>query len=358
MDRLKPKFSHSVFEFGFFLAVLIAASLTKTTVAFGQDAAWNNSGPVGSYTKVVAVDPMTTSTIYFGGIEDDPSHPYWGVYKSMDGGVTWTAMNNGLPNGYGVIAIVIDRTNPSTLYIGMQGYNWLTGGGVFKSTNGGASWTALTNGLPPDIPVSTVVMHPTMNNVLYAGTFGSGNYISTDGGNSWTAINNGLTDSYVHTIVINPQDPSNVFAGTTTGGVFASLDGGNTWTAANNGLPANSEVLTLAIDPSGTNLYAGTTMSGVFKSGIAGTWTDANAGLPSGSEIHSLFVDPAHAGRLYVGIFFGGVFMSTDSATTWQDLHNDSLWDNSVHTLALDPINFATLYAGTCNNGVFVLQLQ
>src|SRR5204862_1753586 len=87
---------------------------------------------------------------------------------------------------------------------------------------------------------------PQRSATLYAGTYG-GVSKSTDGGATWTASNTGLTNTEVNVLAIDPQTPAILYAGTYYDGVFKSTDGGATWTASNTGLPSNNHVAALAI---------------------------------------------------------------------------------------------------------------
>src|SRR5439155_6256077 len=131
---------------------------------------------------------------------------------------------------------VIDPQTPATLYA-------RTNGGVFKSTDGGADWSPVNTGLPsPNI--SALAVDPQTPATLYAsvsmGSFAfpsSGAvFKSTDGGASWSAANAGLHAPIIHALAIDPQDPATVYAGTQGGGVLKSTDRGANWSAANTGL--------------------------------------------------------------------------------------------------------------------------
>ena len=98
---------------------------------------WVSHGPEGGNIRALQIDPTRPGTLYVGTVADDFSG---GVFKSTNGGGSWTAMNAGLTNPL-VNAFAIDPTSPGTLYAGTGG------GGVFKSTNGGGSWTAMNAGL-------------------------------------------------------------------------------------------------------------------------------------------------------------------------------------------------------------------
>jgi photosystem II stability/assembly factor-like uncharacterized protein len=126
----------------------------------------------------------------------------------------WTSIG---PYGEGVIAFVLalDPTTPTTLYAGTYG------GGVFKSTDGGTSWSAVNTGLTSPT-VQALALDPTTPTTLYAGTWG-GVFKSTDGGGSWSSASTGLTcggfPCGVSALALDPQTPTTVYAGT-SGGVF------------------------------------------------------------------------------------------------------------------------------------------
>jgi hypothetical protein len=136
------------------------------------------------------------------------------------------------------------------------------GGGVFKSTTGGANWEAVNTGLT-QLEVHCLAFDPTTPATLYAGTDG-GVFKSTTAGASWYAVNTGLTYRYVYALAVDPATPATLYAGTNDGGVFKSVTGGANWQAVNARLLALN-VLALAIDPTiPTTLYAATRENGVF----------------------------------------------------------------------------------------------
>ncbi|WP_174624598.1 dockerin type I domain-containing protein [Candidatus Methylobacter favarea] len=229
---------------------------------------WTAIGPEGGTVTTVAIDPVDPLTLYAGG--------YGGVFKSSNGGASWQAVTSGLPSDFGVSVLAIDPVDPLTLYAG--GY-----GGVFKSSNGGASWQAVTSGLPSDFGVSVLAIDPVDPLTLYAGTAavpfnrGKGVFKSTNGGASWQAVNSGLPVPLfsfvgapvliVSALTIDPVDPETLYAGTDKG-VFKSSNGGDSWQAINSGLPLSRSfrVPALAIDPlDGATLYVGTNGNSVFK---------------------------------------------------------------------------------------------
>jgi len=127
----------------------------------------------------IAVSPDDHLTVYAAGCFDV------GVFKSTDGGDTWTAVNGGLPQPYGFFKeLAIDPEDANRIFLG--GVN-----GLFRSTNGGQSWTQLTSGLDPTAAAEGVVIDPTDSEIVYCGT-NAGILYSTDGGDTFSALDQGL----------------------------------------------------------------------------------------------------------------------------------------------------------------------
>lgn len=167
----------------------------------------NNFGPSGIPTvRALAIDPTTPATIYAG------TNGNGGFFKSTDSGVNWTPMNTGLSGGsFSVVnAVVIDAANPATIYAG-HGFSG-QGGGISKSINGGASWTQVNNGVP-NTEITALVGDRTNSAKLYAATTTTGVLKTTNGGDSWTSANTGFWKTDVHALVAHPADSTILYAG-------------------------------------------------------------------------------------------------------------------------------------------------
>lgn len=140
--------------------------------------------------------------------------------------VTVLSAQVGGPIGVDVVALAIDPSTPATLYAG-------TDGGVFKSANGGDSWSASNTGIWSTY-VHALAIDPSTPATLYAGTGGYSVFKSTNGGTSWSFSNTGIRSTYVYALVIDPSTPATLYAGTNAG-VFKSTNGGTSWTAVNSG---------------------------------------------------------------------------------------------------------------------------
>jgi photosystem II stability/assembly factor-like uncharacterized protein len=235
-------------------------------------------GPAG----LEAMDPTDPNTLYVAETDDEDGG-FW-LLRSNDGGATWNSIGN-FPQSVqaGLWTLVIDPSNPATLYAGLEdvpAYDNIDPavkpgvGGVFKSTDGGMTWTG--SGLA-GAAVNLLAIDPNQPNVLYAGTQGNyskpggfrGMYKSADGGATWSPLTNGLSavlvlGSTMTAIVIDPANSNILYVGFSGAGVFKSSDGGANWSPFTDGL-ANLDVRALAAAPGGRHiLYAGTA-GGVFK---------------------------------------------------------------------------------------------
>jgi hypothetical protein len=383
------------------LAVLSSVvCLGRATAAFAQDpSSWRGIGPDQGFVRVLAIDPTTIPTTLYAGMVQDGDHPKWGVYRSTDGGMTWpdgNDINMNLPNGFGIFALAIDPAFPSTLYAGLvngDGYVGPGGNGVFASLDRGHTWNPINNApLPAGVGVRALVIDPTTTpSTLYAGTDNGydgtstgGVFRSPDGGVTWTLVNScpicttGSLPPDIRALAIDPARSSTLYAGASAGGVFTSTDSGVTWTPINGcprcatgSLPIDKVFTTIAIDPVSHALYAGMGTlgddpgGGVFRSDDGGvTWNDMTSGLPTSDNcastactVHALAIaiDPVTTmSTLYAAFMGGGMSISTDGGNSWSPFNN-GLGDPSLHAIAINPLVPTEVYTASCNVGVFEL---
>ncbi|MCE7979678.1 MAG: glycosyl hydrolase [Caldilinea sp. CFX5] len=265
--------------------------------------------------------------------------------------LTWRCI--GPPRGGRVVTVAGHPTDRMTFYFGA------VGGGVWKSTDGGAYWENITDGQFTTAAVGAIAVAPSDPNVIYAGTgeatirgdvsYGDGVYKSTDGGKSWTNV--GLADTYhIAQIRIHPQNPDllyvaalgHAFGPNAERGVFRSKDGGKSWEkvlyksdkagAVDLSLDRNNpRILYAAIYETVRNFWSltsGGPDTGLWKSTDGGdTWTEitANPGMPTGllGKI-GVTASPAKADRVWAIIEAkdekAGVYRSDNGGATWEQL--------------------------------------
>ena len=277
------------------------------TITSGSQWFTTNIGLSNLNVTAIAIDPVTTTTLYVGTVQS-------GVFKSIDGGLSWTSSSTGLAN-LRMTALVVDPATPTVIYAATDG------GGLFKSINSGASWSASNIGVT-DFAMRSLAIDPVTPTILYAGAYSAGVFKSVNSGLSWTTFNTGLAFTNVVHIAVDPVTPATLYASTVGGGIYKSTNSAVTWAAANSGFTGLSPNK-VAIDPATpANLYASTTDAGVFRStDSGGTWVAAVLGLTVTTNT-AITVDPGAPTTVYVGATDGGVFVSVNSAVTWAELNN------------------------------------
>lgn len=300
----------------------------------------------------VAVAPSNPSVVWVGtGEADNRQSSSWGdgVYRSLDGGENWQKM--GLEDSRHIGRILIHPADPNTVYVAAVGHLWGSNKerGVFRTTDGGKTWKCV---LYKDENTGAIdlAMDPADPNVLYAAMYqrqrkgwgfngggpGSGIYRTTDGGATWQELTNGLPagDKGRIGLAVYPGDHRMVYAiveadpstGTVgagrgsrsagIGGVFRSLDQGETWQHLSSLNPRPSYYSRIYIDPRDANrVYIMGSNRGLFVSDDGGAnFRDVFSHVHG--EDHALWIDPENSNRLVIG-GDGGVSISYDRGLTW-----------------------------------------
>ncbi len=260
--------------------------------------------------NVMVMNPTDPNILYVGGRPMPAGFASIGVYKTVDGGVSWVAANNGLVN-LEINALAIDPSNPNKIFAA-------TAGGLFKTNNGGDQWdsTTLMNPL-----VRSLAIDPQNANIVYAGLFGAATVSkSTDGGETWSGTQIASDDSTVICIAIARSNSNIIYAGTIgdNAGVYAykSTDAGQTWQKKSGGLPK-------LVDPDSWRWHR-----------------------PKG--LNTLAIDPINANVVYAGAALeGGIYRTTDGGESWSAMKNGYNGYPFTDILVIDPADRKTLYAGS-----------
>lgn len=195
--------------------------------------------------------------------------------RTTNGGASWTAIMTGLTGTAAWVApIVQDPVNANTFYCGYQR--------VFKSTNQGGTWTALgTSNLGT---VDQIAVAPSNNSIIYA-TAGASIYKTSNGGTSWGNISSGLPNLTITQIAIDNQNANNLWvtlSGYSSGNkVFESTNGGATWTNYSTGLPNIPANCIIYRKNSPKVMYVGTDVGVYYREASMSAWIPYFQGLPN-----------------------------------------------------------------------------
>ena len=405
------------------LASLEQARQMREKMGNKSGVVWSEAGPTNIPGRItdLAIHPNYPNTIYAGAA-------CGGVFKSTDNGVSWTPIFDvyGTPS---IGALAVHPNDPQILYVGTGEANSsgdsYSGTGIYKSTNGGSTWTHM--GLDSSYHIGRIAINPQNPEIVYVAVLGKlfgtnperGLYKSTDGGATWEQKLFISDSTACVDVALNPASPETVYVamwerlrlpqrrkvGGLTSGIWKSTNGGNTWTQLTTGLPAPADTvgrIGLSVSPSSPNiLYAiycdhpGDFM-GVYKSTNHGnSWTRTNDGALQGflggfgwyfgnirvdptdpnrvfvlgldlyrstnggsswSEVgssvhvdhHAMFISPNDHNRVYLGCD-GGVYLSTNGGTGWNLCTSQP--STQFYAITIDHLNPQRLYGGTQDNG-------
>lgn len=386
------------------ISMLIAIPMISTSQLL-PGTRWESLGPEGGYLTGLAQNPETGDL--FASTYSNPSQ----IFKSTNGGDSWTLLAS-VPNG--VEHLEIDPNQPGVLYAAPSYLGYGAGVGMYKSTNGGVTWSHLTFELTGDIGYYAnhlVVDRTTPNKLAIAGYLyewtgtttrycsyfaqslnGGDNWTITrldklttnefyamcletdpsdsrikyiggyevtssayvgrvfrtmnDGG-TWTDITGSTLSGYVYDILVDRSSPSQVYA-VTYSGVFRSADRGTTW-LRNTGSAWGDRIAADPRNPSTMFAYG----SGVFcnrttDGGV--TWASVASGL-SGGEINQVIVDRSTSSTI-LAVTRSGFFRSTNGGTSWS-ASNKGMLCTYVPSIKCAPSSSASVYISVMYSGLF-----
>ena len=375
----------------------------------GGNAAWTLVGPLAQASTTygngrvnnIRIDPSNPNILY-------ACTPASQLFKSINGGTSWTSISTGILAA-GVTDLGIDPITPTTIYAvtgdGDQAIFHPFSAGVYKSINGGTTWTATGLNFNQNAinSLTSILIHPTTTNIIIvSGTRGI--YRSINGGTNFTQTSTQATRD----LVFKPNDPNIVFAGSKYDGVFLrSADGGVTWTQITSGLPttgANRYAVDVSpADPNyvylmatnSNNSFLGfyrstdagltfTTMSttpdivggqGWFNLAVVADPVTASTVYAAGTDVHKsldggvtwtnmtrVYSDPApnshpdHHDLTFSGTSTlyatndGGIYKTTNAGTSWSNI-SSNLSIGQMYGVGLSGTNEKTIISGLQDNG-------
>jgi photosystem II stability/assembly factor-like uncharacterized protein len=352
-----------------FYVATAGGGLWKTTSAGTKFA------PVFQYESSVALGAVTVDQdnpdiVWVGtGEENSRNSTSWGdgVYKSIDGGKTWEHL--GLENTQHISAIRINPKNKDIVYVSALGKLWgpSEDRGIYKSTNGGKTWSNVLKA-PNDMSGSIeLLMDPRNPDVLIAamwekkrtaysfasGGAGGGIYKSTDGGKNWKKLSKGLPDSDYGRIGISRfnKNPDVLIASIESKenrGVYKSTDNGDSWTFLNNINPRPFYFSTPMIDPVDENRIYLPAVNFHYSDDGGKTFKVMQSDIHV--DYHAIWINPKDNNYMLVGED-GGVAVTRDRGETWEHLNNLPI--GQFYAVAADMRQPYWVYGGLQDNGTW-----
>jgi hypothetical protein len=383
--------------------------LGPITIPNGQTYSAARVQVTGRVTAIV-VDPTNPQIIYIGAAQG-------GVWRTTDGGQSWTPLTDNEAS-LAIGALALDPGNPAVLYAGTGEGNfsgdsyygagvlkttnanaatpaWTTLGastfagtrfsriavfsgasgpllgatnlGVYRSTNGGTTWTPAGSGLPAAVAATDVAIDRTTSGTAYAGLWGNGIYKTTNANAaapSWTKLTGGLpAGSAIRRIAlgISPSSPSTLYAliadpAFSISYFFVTTNGGATWTSIP--LPGGNlggqgfYNLNVAVDPTTPDVVYISAISlwKAVRNTITGIWTITDVGGAFHPDNHAFAFDPTNHLVIYAGSD-GGFYKSSDGGATWTDALNKGPCITQYEFLAQHPTTETVVFGGTQDNG-------
>jgi photosystem II stability/assembly factor-like uncharacterized protein len=359
-----------------FYAASASGGLFRTTNRGNTFEAVFTDQPVLSI-GAVTVAPSNSDVVYVGTGEGDPRNTVSfgdGVYRSNDGGETWSHL--GLSDTERIAEIRVHPENPDVVFVAAMGHEWGPNEqrGLFRSTDGGKTWEKVLY-VNPSTGASAVAFDPENPDIMYAGMYqyrrtpwrfdsggdGSGLYRSTDGGETWTSLTaeapeNGLPAGLLGRVgvAVAPSNPYVVYAmieSEADGELWRSDDRGATWRRVSSNPEINDRPFYFTdphIDPSDPDrLYA---LSGPLM--LTNDGGDSFERIAEGvhGDFQAMWIDPLNPNRVLIGTD-GGLFVSYDRAENFR-FHNQIVVSQAYH-VSVDMRKPYYVCGGLQDNGVW-----
>src|SRR5205809_4528457 len=337
----------------------------------------------------IAIDPKNSRNIWVGTGESWTRNSVSigdGIYKSSDGGETWT--NAGLPNSERIAQIVVSPKNSDTVFASVPGALWSDSAdrGLYRTTDGGKNWGLVLKGSNLSTGCSTVAIDPNDSNVMFAAlwdfrrkgwTFrsggdspnapsGSGLFRSSDGGNTWNEITAENSKGFPKktygriAIAIAPSNSKRVYAFVecTDSALFVSDDGGDTWDKRDKSswmVWRPFYFAQLIVDPKNADRVFKTDGPLILSEDAGKSFAVVGGFQGAHGDLHAVWIDPTNTQTVISGDD-GGVYYSYNSGAKWWKAENLPI--SQFYHVSVDDADPFRVYGGLQDNSSWVGQSQ
>ena len=329
------------------------------------------TGSIGA----IAVAESDPNVVYVGtgehAVRGQSSSYGDGVYRSTDAGKTWTRV--GLEATKQISAVRVHPSNPDLVYVAAQGDRWkgTPDRGIYRSSDGGKTWAQVLKGVNATSGASELSMDPTNPRILYAafwdhqrlpwqvrsGGPGSGIWKSTDGGDTWTRLSEGLPKLMGKIgVAVSPANPERVFAiveADPRGGFYRSDDAGKTWRLLSENRDIQSRpwyYMNVTADPQNADVVY--VMNAPIMKSIDGgrTFTTFQA---THSDNHGYWINPKDS-RVMANANDGGASITVDGGRSWSSQDNQPT--AQFYHVIVDDVYPYRLYSGQQDNSSVIIK--
>jgi len=290
---------------------------------------WFPFGPDGGSARAFAADPRDHAHLYLGAANG------W-VYESADGGRSWKRLARmGNRDDLVIKKILVDAADPKHLLTAAYALGDHPDGGLFISSDGGATWTS-----QPEMrgqSIRALAVAPSDAKVLVAGTL-EGVFRSADSGAHWQRISpeDSKEIHEIESLAVDPTDPDTIYAGTWHL-AWKTTDGGANWTSIKQGIIEDSDVFSILVDPTQPLVVYLSACSGIYKSVDGGEKFVKAPGIPSNARrTRVLMQDPNHLDTVFAGTT-EGLYRTDDAGKLWTQTTSPDVIVNDVYVDPADP---------------------
>lgn len=324
-------------------AARAAGELAPTSPGLADGMRWQITGPFGGTVRALAQDPTKPERMFLGTADGQ-------MYATTDNARTWKWLPNFNRPGFIITDLIIDPTNPDTLYAGAWVLNDTKRGGIYKSVDGGQNWVETMK----DQSIRALAMAPGNASVLVAGAL-TGVYRTNDAAKTWARISPPENDEIrnIESVAVDPRSTETIYAGTWHL-PWKTTDGGKTWFSVKGDqtkIIDDSDIFSITVDAFNPDRVYCSACSGIYQSADnGGNWTKFK-GIPfSARRTHIIYQNPTREKEIFAGTT-EGLWRTTDGGENWTQVISK---ETTINDIKIHPTAPHRVIIAADNSGVLI----